>query len=135
MAVCNNTQECVNQIGGFLCRCPAGSELNQQGLCIAIPLPVSTTAVLPSSTAVMMITTTTSIPVVTSTTSTVTVTPTPPAASEVIITLSGYTEQTVSDAIITTCTLIYELLNLITLHPFSDLKCKYFTVNYEDSSQ
>ena len=43
-ALCNQTQVCVNQPGGFQCQCPGGSELNPQGVCeVPIPPPPTTT--------------------------------------------------------------------------------------------
>lgn len=48
--LCNQTQVCVNQPGRFECQCPAGSELNQEGVCeVPIPSP-PTSAPSPSPT-------------------------------------------------------------------------------------
>ena len=89
MQICNNTLQCVNLIGSFMCQCPAGSELNSLGVCVVIQTPTTTTVAPMSSTVVAM--TTTPTPVIPS--------PTPPVAAvrnEVVVVVTTVTELTVS---------------------------------------
>ena len=47
--ICNMTQVCENRAGSFQCSCPDGTELNIQGMCLALPIstisiPTTTTS-------------------------------------------------------------------------------------------
>ena len=87
MLICNATLQCMNLIGSFVCQCPAGSELNSQGVCIAIMEPTTTTVTPMSSTVSSSMPT----PVMTS--------PAPPPGSdrnEVLVILTSHTAETVS---------------------------------------
>ena len=105
--ICNMTQACENTVGSFRCVCPGGTELNMQGMCVALPITTSTSITpvstpTPSSTIVRVSSTAlpTTTPTITTPTDTPTITtPTVPTGidqNQVAVVLRGVTVATVS---------------------------------------